>query len=369
MVLSHDENNVQESQYSGGGSGGSGDGDGGGGGTDGGSSSSNSGSSDNDGGDDDDDDDGNGDGDGDGDSDDDDDDDDDNQDEDGAKSSDEFGELRVGSVRRLACHDWPVVASRGVRVGVRWRVGEGSSGGESGVVIGRRVGEPPARAHRDRQSTPSIQAEHVEPTDSGLDTQTRNLGTLLRARWPSGACTVNNNNNNNNKNNSSNVVTVVVVPYSPSRVFFVLTCTRNRSNNSSSSSSRIARSLKHRGHHRADTWRADYAPGVRNKKRKKKREKIPRYAYTHTTTTHEKLLAARVLNTTHTTGSGGNFTHDSTYITHAPSLLLPCPLVFYQPCVYCTSSSPLCAPAFPRGPRIFVEITFRLIGKETRVGC
>ena len=227
----------------------------------------------------------------------------------------------MGSVRRLACHDWPVVASRGVRVGVRWRVGEGSSGGESGVVIGRRVGEPPARAHRDRQSTPSIQAEHVEPTDSGLDTQTRNLGTLLRARWPSGACTVNNNNNNN----SNNVVTVVVVPYSPSRVFFVLTCTRNRSN-SSSSSSRIARSLKHRGHHRADTWRADYAPGVRNKKRKKK-EKRYLDAYTHTTTTHEKLLVARALNTTHVTGSGGNSTHDSTYITHAPSLLPPCPLV------------------------------------------
>lgn len=80
------------------------------------------------------------------------------------------------SVRRLACHDWPVVASRGVRVGVRWRVGEGSRGGESGVVIGRRVGEPPARAHCDRQSAPSIQAEHIEPSESGRDTQTRTSG-------------------------------------------------------------------------------------------------------------------------------------------------------------------------------------------------
>lgn len=92
-------------------------------------------------------------------------------DEDGARSSGEFVKVRVGSVRRLACHDWPAVASRGVRVGVRWRVGEGSRGGESGVVIGRRVGEPPARAHRDRQSAPSIQAEHIEPSESGRDTQ------------------------------------------------------------------------------------------------------------------------------------------------------------------------------------------------------
>lgn len=48
------------------------------------------------------------------------------------------------------------------RGGARWRVGEGNRRGESGVVIGRRVGEPPVRAHRRRQSAPSIQVERVE---------------------------------------------------------------------------------------------------------------------------------------------------------------------------------------------------------------
>lgn len=48
------------------------------------------------------------------------------------------------------------------RGGARWRVGEGNRRGESGVVIGWRVGEPPVRAHRRRQSAPSIQVERVE---------------------------------------------------------------------------------------------------------------------------------------------------------------------------------------------------------------
>jgi len=49
-----------------------------------------------------------------------------------------------------------------LRGGARWRVGEGNRRGESGVVIGRRVGEPPARAHRRRQSAPSTQLVCVE---------------------------------------------------------------------------------------------------------------------------------------------------------------------------------------------------------------
>jgi len=49
-----------------------------------------------------------------------------------------------------------------LRGGARWRVGEGNRRGESGVVIGRRVGEPPARAHRRRQSAPSTQVVCVE---------------------------------------------------------------------------------------------------------------------------------------------------------------------------------------------------------------
>lgn len=48
------------------------------------------------------------------------------------------------------------------RGGARWRVGEGNRRGESGVVIGRRVGEPPARAHRRRQSAPSTQVDGIE---------------------------------------------------------------------------------------------------------------------------------------------------------------------------------------------------------------